>query len=112
MHNGVCFHCQQCAEKYLKALLEELGQPVPRTHNLDDVLTLLLPSHGTLRSLKRGLIFLTRFAVDTRYPGEDANTMSSRGTPARVNAFAMPSSVSSASIQILPSCRRACNSVM
>ena len=26
-----------------------------------------------LRSLKRGLIFLTRFAVDTRYPGDNAS---------------------------------------
>ena len=25
LHDLVCFHCQQCAEKYLKALLEELG---------------------------------------------------------------------------------------
>jgi HEPN domain-containing protein len=73
VHNGVCFHCQQCAEKYLKGLLEELARPIPRTHNLDDLLTLLLPHHGTLRPLKRGLIFLTRFAVDTRYPGDDAS---------------------------------------
>jgi HEPN domain-containing protein len=72
MHNGVCFHCQPCAEKYLKGLLEERTQPVPRTHNLDDVLTVLLPSHQTLRSLKRGLILLTRFAVETRYPGDHA----------------------------------------
>lgn len=71
VHNGVCFHCQQCAEKYLKGLLEELGLPVPRTHNLDDVLNLLLPSHPELRSLRRGLIFLTDFAVDPRYPGKN-----------------------------------------
>ncbi len=32
----VCFLCQQCAEKYLKALLEELGLTVPRTHVLGD----------------------------------------------------------------------------
>ena len=25
LHDIVCFHCQQCAEKYLKGLLEELG---------------------------------------------------------------------------------------
>src|SRR5579859_3164726 len=71
--NGVCFHCQQCAEKYLKALLEELGLAIPRTHNLDDVLNLLLPHYSGLRSLRRGLIFLTDFAVDTRYPGESAS---------------------------------------
>ena len=25
-----CFHCQQTAEKYLKALLQELGLTIPR----------------------------------------------------------------------------------
>ena len=33
LHDGVCFHCQQCAEKYLKGLLEELGLAVRKTHN-------------------------------------------------------------------------------
>jgi HEPN domain-containing protein len=72
LHDGVCFHCQQCAEKYLKALMEELGWTIPRTHNLDDLLNLLLPSHSTLRPFRRGLIFLTDFAIDTRYPGRTA----------------------------------------
>ena len=30
----VCFHCQQCAEKYLKALLISRGVDFPRTHDL------------------------------------------------------------------------------
>ena len=68
LHDGVCFHCQQCAEKYLKALLEELGLAIPRTHNLDDLLNLLLAYYSTLGALRRGLIFLTDFAVDPRYP--------------------------------------------
>jgi HEPN domain-containing protein len=69
----VCFHCQQCAEKYLKALLDELGLPVPMTHDLNRVLRLLVPHHPTLRSFRRGSDFLTHFAVDTRYPGENAS---------------------------------------
>jgi HEPN domain-containing protein len=68
----VCFCCQQVAEKFLKALLEELGLTVPRTHNLEDLLGLLRPHHSSLWLLRRGLLFLTRFAVDTRYPGFDA----------------------------------------
>jgi HEPN domain-containing protein len=69
----VCFHCQQCAEKYLKSLLEELALAIPKTHDLDNLLTLLLPHHSSLRSLRRGLVFLTDFAVDTRYPGNNAS---------------------------------------
>jgi HEPN domain-containing protein len=68
-HDIVCFHCQQAAEKFLKAVLVELGITVPRTHNLEDLLGLLLPQHVSLGSLKRGLDFLSQVAVDTRYPG-------------------------------------------
>ncbi len=72
-HDEVCFHCQQSAEKYLKALLEELGLAIPRTHNLDDLLGLLLPHHASLGSVRRGLIFLTDFAVGFRYPFDNAS---------------------------------------
>jgi HEPN domain-containing protein len=68
----VCFHCQQCAEKYLKGLLGEAGLTVPKTHDLLDLLGSLGLHHPSLRSLRRGLHFLTHFAVDTRYPGDNA----------------------------------------
>ena len=73
LHDGVCFHCQQCVEKYLKAIIEEIGLPIPRTHDLDRLALLLLPHYPEFRSVRRGLVFLTTFAVATRYPGEDAN---------------------------------------
>src|SRR5437660_698815 len=72
-HDEQCFHCQQSAEKYLKALLEELGLAVPRTHVLKDVLALLAPHHPSLVGFRRGLTFLTRFSVDIRYPGDSAS---------------------------------------
>ena len=71
-HDQLCFFCQQAAEKYLKALQEELAQPVPRIHLLHQLLDQLLPAHPSLRPLRRGLKFLTRFAVETRYPGDNA----------------------------------------
>ena len=33
-----CFLCQQCAEKYLKARLEEAGIRFQKTHDLDKLL--------------------------------------------------------------------------
>jgi HEPN domain-containing protein len=72
-HDGVCFHSQQAAEKYLKALLVERGLAFPRTHNLDDLHRLLHAHHPIIRSIRRGLIFLSDFAVDVRYPGESAS---------------------------------------
>ena len=67
-----CFHCQQAAEKYLKALLQESGAAVPRTHDLEDLLDLLLPHAVSLARLRRGLASLGRYAVDYRYPGRTA----------------------------------------
>src|SRR5258708_212121 len=72
VHEAVCFHCQQCAEKYLKGLLEELTLTIRKTHDLDVLLTALTPHHPSLRTLRRGLVFLTDFAVETRYPGKNA----------------------------------------
>src|SRR5262249_19092572 len=67
-HDEQSFHCQQSAEKYLKALLEELGLTIPKTHDLEDLLNLLLPHHASLSRQRRGLRFLTDYAVDPRYP--------------------------------------------
>jgi HEPN domain-containing protein len=72
LHDQVCFLFQQSAEKYLKSLLEERGTAIPRTHVLKDLLALLVPPAPSLTVLRSGLVFLTRFAVGTRYPGDDA----------------------------------------
>jgi hypothetical protein len=50
----------------------ELGPTVPRTHILEDLVVLLMVHHASLRSLRIGARFLTRFAVATRYPGKNA----------------------------------------
>jgi len=72
LHDAVCFHCQQSAEKYLKALLKQAGVRIPRTHDLVALVS-LLPPESPLQGFNRGLEFLTRFAVETRYPGESAS---------------------------------------
>jgi HEPN domain-containing protein len=72
--NAACFHCQQAAEKYLKALLQELGAAVPKTHDLKDLLALLLIHDSTLAPLRRILVGLTKYAVEYRYPGMRATT--------------------------------------
>ncbi len=72
-HDHVCFHSQQSAEKYLKALLEKLGLAIPRVHHLDDLLALLSPYQPSLQRLRRGLILLTDFAGDIHYHGGSAS---------------------------------------
>ena len=71
-HDQRCFHFQQSAEKYLKALLEELGMVVPKIHELERARALLEPHYPTLRLKRRGLAFLSNFAVGVRYPGDNA----------------------------------------
>jgi HEPN domain-containing protein len=46
-YDAACFHAQQCAEKYLKARLEEAGIAFSRTHNLISLLSLALAVEPT-----------------------------------------------------------------
>jgi HEPN domain-containing protein len=68
-HDQACFLCQQSAEKYLKALMEEQGMTIPRTHDLLVLVAALLPTLPSLKSVNRGLPLLSRYAVAVRYPG-------------------------------------------
>ncbi len=43
-----------------------------KTHDLGALTASLTPHHSSLRGLRRGLLFLSDFAVTPRYPGEDA----------------------------------------
>jgi HEPN domain-containing protein len=68
----VCFLSQQSAEKYLKAVIESLGQTIPKTHDLVRLLDLLVAHVPALRALRRSARPLSEFAVATRYPGVNA----------------------------------------
>ena len=70
--DGVCFHAQQCAEKYLKAALQHTRQPVPKTHDLTKLLDLLLPLEPMTEEFRPPLAALARYAVTFRYPGDFA----------------------------------------
>jgi HEPN domain-containing protein len=68
---GACFHAQQCAEKYMKALLFSKKAGFPMTHDLL-LLNNLCSSSGILLEIDSKLLnTLTDFAVRTRYPGEE-----------------------------------------
>ena len=67
--DAACFHAQQCAEKYLKARMEEAGLTVPKTHNLYALLALILPIEPSWSGLAPDLNVLSTFAVAYRYLG-------------------------------------------
>lgn len=55
-------------------MLQELGEPVPRIHELRPLVDILLPHDRTLRSIRRGLKGLSHHAVEYRYPGKRTTT--------------------------------------
>ena len=71
-YDAVCFHAQQCAEKYLKAVLQENGKRIPKIHFLLELLALILKFDGSYEFLKADLEVLEDYAVRFRYPGEVA----------------------------------------
>jgi HEPN domain-containing protein len=75
---AVCFHAQQSAEKYLKAVLDENRIRPPRTHDLAELADLAAGLLPQLASLRHDLVALTASAVAQRYPGSDADAAEAR----------------------------------
>ncbi len=65
----VCFHAQQCVEKYLKALLIVQGTGFRKIHDLGELVALLPARHRSLLDDKEQ-DELTEYATVTRYPGD------------------------------------------
>jgi HEPN domain-containing protein len=65
-----CFHCQQAAEKALKAFLIDRGLTCPLVHDLKRVLDCCLPADPTFKTLEPLALQLNPFAVQTRYDDE------------------------------------------
>jgi len=53
--------------------MEEVGLTIQKTHDLDDLFIAIQPHYPGLRALHRGLVYLSDFAVDIRYPGLSAS---------------------------------------
>jgi HEPN domain-containing protein len=65
----VCFHTQQCAEKYFKAFLISCGIAFPKTHDLV-VLFNMLGKESNLRLHVDDFQPLNRYSMEARYPGD------------------------------------------
>jgi HEPN domain-containing protein len=71
-YDAARFHAQQCAEKYLKARLEEAAIAFGRTHNLISLLMLVLLIEPAWTVLQPHLTALNIYSVTFRYPGSSA----------------------------------------
>lgn len=77
-NDQICFHAQQCVEKYLKARLNEGAVPFRKVHDL----LLLLQDVAAIEPLWIGyqgaLAILTQYAVMPRYPSFHASAPEAR----------------------------------
>src|SRR5580698_2170676 len=71
----VCFHLQQCVEKYLKARLIEAAIPFPKIHDLERLLDLVITIEPLWATLRPSVAIITDYAVEVRYPGRTTNSV-------------------------------------
>ena len=68
----VCFSCQQCIEKLMKAILIESDLESPKVHDLKHLAKLIAPVFPSFEAKPKDLRFLTDAFIEFRYPGEMA----------------------------------------
>jgi len=64
----ICFHCQQSAEKHLKAYLFYKDSEIKKTHNLEELCKICSDKDKDFDWIKNQCIDLTDYAVEIRYP--------------------------------------------
>jgi HEPN domain-containing protein len=75
---GACFHAQQCAEKYMKAMLVARKQRFSKIHDLA-VLNKQCEDNGIFIGVSKvDLQMLAFYAVETRYPGAEPSVEDSQ----------------------------------
>ncbi len=66
----ICYHCEQCAEKALKAVLAFYEEEIPRSHDLRLLMKHCRERAPAIDRLADLLPVLQPFAVSVRYPYE------------------------------------------
>ncbi len=78
VYDAVCFHAQQCVEKYLKAVLQENNVDLEKTHDLDLLMDACKKYIAGLSDFTEQLIGLSGCAVEVRYPGVESTAEEAR----------------------------------
>lgn len=66
----VCFHGQQCAEKYLKGFLAFHQIDFPKTHSIENLILLCKEVVLSIESELEDVDILSSYGVEVRYPDE------------------------------------------
>ncbi len=70
-YNLVCFHAAQAAEKYMQAVITQLGNLPPKTHVLFRLNEIVQEAGINLGLKPKTMATLSQHAVLTRYPQQD-----------------------------------------
>lgn len=85
LSNVVAFHCQQCLEKCFKAVIEELGKPSIKSH---DLIRLLSNASIQLSDTEFNLLaIINEVYIDARYPGDLGLLPQGKPTLAEIKTF-------------------------
>ncbi len=69
-YDTACFHCQQAAEKYLKAFLAWHDCEIPKTHDIEELILICSERHVELKNTDFPAEELSSYAVEMRYDSE------------------------------------------
>lgn len=64
----ICYHCEQAAEKFLKATLVQFDKEPPKTHDLIQLCKLCCEIDAEFAQIADACIELTPYGVQVRYP--------------------------------------------
>ena len=67
---SICFHCQQSAEKYLKAYIVFFDLDIIKTHDLAILINMLKENDFKILDFINAASALTPYAVSVRYPDD------------------------------------------
>lgn len=73
VENQTGFHCQQAIEKWLKAYLIKQGEEIRKIHDLTALVIDCEKFDPSFQELELIVEGITDFAVEFRYPGENAS---------------------------------------
>ena len=69
-NRSICYHCQQSAEKDLKAYIIYLDLPLNKTHNQIKLVDQISELDKEITHLQQAVEVLTDYIVTTRYPDD------------------------------------------
>ncbi|OHD12908.1 MAG: hypothetical protein A2Y41_10885 [Spirochaetes bacterium GWB1_36_13] len=68
--NIICYHCQQAAEKYLKAFLVSQSISFEKTHDLLKIIEACQETEQSFLAIAGDCMILNPYSIITRYPSE------------------------------------------